>query len=292
MADWFEAGLLDLGHRVTFSDRRVERNAINLFWECFTPKSSAWLASLPVHYGIIATEIPDGNAFNWRTEPAWQERFNAFARAAKRASFIWTMVEDTVPFYSQFCPAAYMEMGFSERLIPDYIDQVPEIDFCFFGQHTPYRDNAVEKLRRYTNVEWPAFLPGREIGQLIARCRVGLSFKQSDEWPIPSPTRLGRLIMAKRGVASEYVPIATRQGDIAGLCPKDVDFIDYAMAMLLDWRTRAEAAFEQYRAKMPMRDIMEQVLDRTIQEPNKPALLLARVSSFLRWQIRGRTACP
>ena len=95
--------------------------------------------------------------------------------------------------------------------------------------------------------------------------------------------------MAKRG-ASGNVAIAARQGGITGLCPKDVDFADYAM--LPDWRTRAEAAFEQYRAKMPMRDIMVQILDRTIQEPNKPATFLTRGSSFLRWQFRGRTACP
>ena len=31
MADWFEVGLLDLGHEVTFSDDHLEARAINVF---------------------------------------------------------------------------------------------------------------------------------------------------------------------------------------------------------------------------------------------------------------------
>ena len=118
MANWFEAGLLDLGHKVTFSESHLETQAVNILWERFSPRIGREIAESGVVYGLVATEIPDGYAFNWRREPQWKERFDSFHAVANRAAFIWTMIESTLPFYSQFCPTAYMKLGFSERLIP------------------------------------------------------------------------------------------------------------------------------------------------------------------------------
>jgi hypothetical protein len=266
MADWFEASLLELGHKVTFSDSYVESGAINVFWERFRPGMQDELAKAGIIYGIVATEIPDGYSFNWRKEPEWKARFDAFHEVAHRASFIWTMIESTVPFYSQFCRTAFMELGFSERLIPARGFFQPDYDFCFFGLRTPYRERLVERLRKYANVEWPEkFLSPDQVGELIGKSKIGLSFRQSESWPIPSPTRLGRLMMAKRGVAAEFVPVATNQGEIAGICPPSTDFADYALEILnSDWRRRAESVFDDYRLKMPMCDIMQRVLSQTV----------------------------
>lgn len=264
-ADWFSAGLLDLGHRVTFSERDTEPNAINLFWECFTPASARWLADQPVHYGIIATEIPDGRGFNWRTDRYWQERFNAFPAAASKASFIWALVESAVPFYQQFCPTVYTELGFSERLIPSYINQIPSADFCFFGQRNPYREAVLGRISQYTNVICAdGILPADAMHLMIAQSKIGLNLKQSPQWPVPSGPRFGRLMMAKRGVASEYLAVPTRQGEIAGTCAADTDFVDYAMSLLPDWRRRAEHTFEKYRELMPMSKILENAIDQTV----------------------------
>ena len=266
MAAWFEAGLLDLGHKVTFSDLQMEPQAINLLWECFRPGMGRQISETGVKYGIIATEIPDGVSFNWREEPHWRERFNAFAEVAAGSSFIWTMVESTIPYYSQFCPTAFIELGFSGRLIPDYINSKPEFDFSFFGLRTPYRLEAVERIRRHAKVEWPEkFLSATDVGTLIGKTRVGLNFKQSDRWPVPSPTRLGRLLMAKRAIAAERTDTETRQGAIAGLAPEGQDFVEFALQTLnSDWKQRAERAFEAYRSQMLMRTIVESVLDRTV----------------------------
>jgi hypothetical protein len=159
-----------------------------------------------------------------------------------------------------------MKLGFSERLIPAHDFLQPEHDFCFFGLRTPYRERLVERLRKYAKVEWPEkFLSPDEVGELIGKSKIGLSFRQSESWPIPSPTRLGRLMMAKRGVAAEFVPVATSQGEIAGICPPSSDFADYALEILnSDWRSRAEGVFDDYRLKMPMRDIMQRVLNQTV----------------------------
>jgi hypothetical protein len=266
MADWFVAGLTDLGHKVSFSDRYMEYGAINLLWECFEEEFCDAISDSNALFGIIATEIPDGVGFNWRHDGQWLGRFDRFLRVANYASFIWTMTEASVPFYSKIAPTSYLEMGFSERLIPSYIDQEPTVDFCFFGAPTEYREAAIAKIRKHAAVEWPnRMLPSEEVGRLIGRSKVGLSFKQSENWPVPSPTRLGRLMMAKRGVACEHVTVPTRQGQIAGICPRDADFVDYVLAFLKsDWRQKAEEVFEQYRSEMPMRDIMGSVIEKTV----------------------------
>ncbi len=268
MADWFEAGLLELGHKVTFSDSCVERSAINLFWEFFEPRMCEELLGTGVEFGLIATEIPDGRGFNWRSDPEWTTRFNCFVEIAPHAKFIWTMIESSVPYYAQFCPTAFIELGFSERLVPGGLNKAPHIDFCFFGLRTPYREHVVNQLEKHAKVIWPAgLLSPTAIAELISNSRVGLNFKQSDQWPIPSPTRLGRLMMAKRAVAAEHVPVSTRQGDIAGICPQTVPFHEHALRILdADWREKAEKVFQRYHAEMPMALIMEQALEKTLND--------------------------
>lgn len=268
MAAWFEAGLLDLGHTVTFSATSVERSAINLFWEYFEPGMPEALLGTGIEFGIIATEIPDGQGFNWQREPRWTSRFATFVKVAKHARFIWTMTECSVPFYAQFCPTAFVELGYSPRLLPAGQNPNPHIDFCFFGLRTPHREAVIQQLEKHAHVVWPAgLLSPAGVAELISNSRVGLNFKQSAQWPIPSPTRLGRLLMAKRAVAAEHVPTPTRQGDIVGIGPEGVPFHEYALHILEGgWRHQAHMAFERYRTEMPMARIMEQVLEQTISQ--------------------------
>lgn len=264
MYDWFKAGLMELGHKVTISNQHIEPSAINIFWEHFNEENAKFLSNLNITYGIIATEIPDGLSFNWRQEDFWKERFDAFKFAAKKASFIWTMVESTIPFYELFCPTAYINFGFSKHLIPSYIKKTPQFDFCFYGLVTPYRKIIIEKIRKHAHVEWPnKFLSLKEVHGLISESKIGINFKQSENWPIPSPTRLGRLLMAQRGIAAEYVPVSTKQGEIASICPKTEDFITYTLQQLDNWKFKAEKKFEQYQSQMPMKLIIEEAIDKT-----------------------------
>lgn len=272
MAKWFEAGLLDLGHEVSFSERYVEHGAINIFWESFNRDFNRQLRESRIPFGIIGTEIPDGSGFNWRRDGAWPARFAAFEEIASEAKFVWTTIESAIPYYGTFSSTAFVELGFSERLLPIHQNADPDIDFFFYGLDTPYRRAAVEKIRRYATVEWPAhFLSDADVEILISRGKVGLNFKQSERWPIPSPTRLGRLLMAKRAVAAEFVPVPTRQGELVGICPAEVDFADYALTVLRsDWKARAKGAFEVYRETMHMKNIMQCVLDLTLSTvPNR-----------------------
>ena len=264
MIDWLWAGLSELGHKVTIAEDKVYPQAINLFWENFFPGMGEKIKKMGIVYGIVATEIPDGKSFNGRSDGSWPMRWKGFPEAASGASFIWTMVESTVPFYSQFAPTAFVELGFSELLVPAVRREEPDIDFSFFGLKTPYREKIINELEKKAKVKCPKkFLSAPQVADLISRTKVGLSFKQSESWPIPSPTRLARHLIAKRGLVTEYTEVVTKQAELVSVVPKEGDFVDFALEKLKTWKEDAEKAFERYRVEMPMKSIMENMLSRT-----------------------------
>ena len=265
MIQWFDAGLRELGHEVTIGDR-LAPNAINLIWENFLPEHAQALRESGATYGIVGTEIPDGVGFNWRREESWTVRWTSFPGVARQASFIWSMVEGSVPDYSRFAPTHYMELGFSEHLVSCEAHWDPEFDFGFYGIVTPYRQEVLDKLTRYFKIHTAnKILPPSEMLAFIARCRIGICFRQSPQWPIPSPTRYGRLLHSRRGIAAEYVPVPTRQSSLVPMAPPGADFFAYCRdRMSGSWKSEAEEAYERYRALLPMREIMERALDTTV----------------------------
>lgn len=264
MYNWFQAGLSELGHQVTISSEEVHEGAINIFWENFLPGMGDKIKRTKTIYGIVATEIPFGDSFNGRSDGPWPLRWKGFPEVASGASFIWTMVESTVPFYSQFAPTAFMELGYSELLVPKKTIENPDIDFSFFGLRTPYREKVIKKLEKKAKVLCPKkFLTSEGVSELIARTKVGLSFKQSETWPIPSPTRLGRHLMAKRGLVTEHTSVITRQAELVSVVPEGRDFVEFALEKLKTWKADAEIAFERFRIEMPMKSILENILDQT-----------------------------
>lgn len=263
---WLEAGLTELGHDVTIGDR-LAPHAVNVLWDGFSPGQGRWLRESGVQYGIVATEMPDGEGFNHRRDGEWEWRWPAFIEAASGARFIWSTIEESIPTYAAFAPASFFEFGFSERLIPYEACWDPEADFGFYGLVTPYRQEILERIQSRCKVYRPPnnFMAPGEMARFIARCKIILCFKQSPDWPIPSPTRLGRALLSKRGIANEYVPVPTRQGMLIPIAPVDADYAEFCLARLSGpWKRDAHEAFERYRAEMPMCRIVERLLDETV----------------------------
>jgi hypothetical protein len=281
MYDWFAAGLADLGHTVSRGDD-LDTGAMNLLWDNFRAGMGAALRQSGVRYGIVATELPDGEGgFNWRRDSPWPERFAAFPEVAQGASFIWSMIESAQPYYARFAPCAFIELGYSDRLLPPSAVRrmQPPVDFGFYGLRTPYRAEVMAALEaRGVRVAWPERLPDTAaIQAFIATTRIGLNFRQSDRWPIPSPTRLGRYLHARRLLVSEHTKVPTRQGELVHMAPPEADFIAWCLrALTLDWKSAADQAFERYRTTMPMAGIMEQVLDATLPHAQRKTAGLER----------------
>lgn len=295
---WLEAGLTELGHAVTIGDS-LAPHSTNVLWDGFSPGQGRWLRDSGVQYGIVATEMPDGEGFNNRRDHEWQWRWPAFAEAAAGAKFIWSTIEESIPAYIAFAPTSFFEFGFSERLVPYEAGWDPEADFGFYGLVTPYRQEILERIEKRCKVYRPAndFMAPGEMARFIARCKIILCFKQAPDWSIPSPTRLGRALLSRRGIANEFVPVPTRQGRLIPIAPEGADYAEFCLERLNGpWKRDAHEAFDRYRAEMPMRRIVERLLDETVARGNiaaaKTIALTDEERIFSRVMLHGSKRDP
>jgi hypothetical protein len=183
------------------------------------------------------------------------------------------MVESNVVALRQRAPASFIELGYSDRLVPTSSEE-PQIDFSFTGIVTPHRQRTLEALQQHTEVVWHrTLLPLAERDALFATTRINLSINKTLDWQMPSPTRVGMALLSKRGIALDGTPQQTRQSSLVDSCPPGMNFVDFALQRLRqDWRSAAEIAFERYRSELPMKGIMERVLDESCLAPQGPAL--------------------
>jgi hypothetical protein len=265
MMEWLTAGLTELNHEVTVGDT-IAPNAINIVWENFCDNDVRIFEKHHFTFGLIATEIPTDHTFNWLPHNPWRTRRRCFDRIAPRAAFIWSMMSEPMNLYRQWAPAGLLEMGFSERILDDVFLEEPEFDFGFYGLSiSPYRGQMLETLKAHCTITTPTrFLKGRELNKFIASFRVGLCLKHMPNWPVASPCRLSRLLHAKRGAAAEYVPIQTGPSAFVSMAAEDQDFASFCLDCVQGpWKQRAEDAYDRFRAAMPMKTIMERLLDET-----------------------------
>ena len=271
---WLQAGLEELGHEVTYSDEALSPTAINVLWEGFSPEDGARLSASGFKYGIIVTEFMDGGGFNMgtpqsdqsdRRDKPYRRRWAGFREAAAGARFFWSMVDSNLSPLRERAPSSFLELGFSERLVPVDCEE-PTIDFSFTGILTPHRQRVLEELEQKANVVWHRYLlPVAERNRVFFSTRINLSIKKTVDWQMPSPTRVGLALLSRRGIALDRVPQKTRQSSLVDSCPEGMTFVDFALECLnRDWRAAAEIAFERYRAELPMKRIVERVLDESL----------------------------
>jgi hypothetical protein len=264
--EWLVGSLKELKHEVTVGDT-IAPNAMNLIWENFRDADEQIFEDYNFKFGLIATEIPVGDSFNWLDAEPWRTRRRTFDRIAPRAQFIWSLVEEPANLYRRWAPSGYLELGFRESIVDRVFEREPEFDFGYYGlEITSYRGGVLNRLNQKLKIVTPdRFLAGRELNTFISSFKIGICLKHSAHWTIPSPGRTARLLHAKRGIAAEYVPVRTRASALVPMAGEDQDFAEFCLECINGpWRERAEQAFETYRAKMPMKDIMERLLDETV----------------------------
>jgi hypothetical protein len=273
MFGWLQAGLEELGHKVTLSHDTLSPSAVNVLWEGFSPEAGEKLRASGLRYGIIVTEFMDGTGFNKgtprsdqpdRRDETYRRRWLGFQAAASGARFFWSMVESNVVALRERGPSSFVELGYSDRLVPAFCEE-PRIDFSFTGILTPHRQRVLEALEKRANVVWHGTLiPLAERDSLFRATRINLSINKTIDWQMPSGTRVGLALLSKRGIALDRTPQQTRQSSLVDSCPETLDFVDFALDRLnSDWQSAAEIAFERYRAELPMKTIMERALDET-----------------------------
>jgi hypothetical protein len=262
---WVTAGLEENGHSVSVSEEGFDGDCLNLVWECFPLRTGRLLASSGIAYGIVATEIPDGAGFNHRRDKPWPERWNGFRVAASQARFIWCLVETAVEDYRRYAPAAYLELGFTERLVPASPRAKPSFDFSFAGAARSHRKTIIDRLSESATVTYAGgFLDHAEQLDLLRQGRVALALKQSPEWKWASPARVGRLVHERIPVAQEWV---LEDIGVTHLVPRPAqgeDFVRWTLEYLQrNPEAEAERAFEAYR-QVTMRECMARAMDLTL----------------------------
>lgn len=269
---WVKSGLEALGHTVTVSDRDISKSAMNILFEYFAPPFAEVMRSSGVEYIIIMTEFADGSGFNGRRDESWVVRWREFWRAAHGARAIWTLFEGNERAMEFPAPASYLELGFTEALVPTG-DVEPTYDFGFFGSVNSHRAKIIDALgQRTTGVLTPQGIqPAHVLTQQISAIRILIDPRGPNLIPMPSITRCGRGIHAKRGVLTEHVPMTQGLTKLVPMTPKAGadEFIEYAMARLSQpWKQEAEETFEIARTTMPMSLCVKRALDAAL----KPAL--------------------
>jgi hypothetical protein len=264
---WVKSGLEDNGHKVIVSQEEFSSKTMNIFWEYFEPKMATFLMDSEVPFGLIATELPDGAGFNGRRDEVWVARWEGFKMIAPHARFIWSLVEEAVPAYAAFAPAAFLELGFTQRLVSDTPTDTPSHDFSFTGTANTYRERILDRLARTASVNTAGGLVNRAEQQQIQHSgRMALALKQSPDWRWSSPARLGILLHQRVPIAAERTAVDDPVSRLVPTPGRDEDFVDWALGRLdrTDLQTEADGALEAYRAQ-PMRDCVARALDLTLQ---------------------------
>jgi hypothetical protein len=293
---WLQAGLEELAHQVTLSHDALCPSAMNVIWEGFSPETGEELRASGLRYGIIVTEFMDGEGFNKgtpqsrqvdRRDETYRRRWLGFQAAASRAKFFWSMVESNVVALRDRAPSSFIELGYSDRLVP-VVSEEPGIDFSFTGVLTPHRQQILEALEKRAQVVWHrTLLPVAERDTLFRSTRINLSINKTSDWQMPSPTRVGMALLSKRGIALDRTPQKTRQSSLVDSCPEGMSFVDFALERLSrDWQSAAEIAFERYRTELPMKAIMERVLDESCLSGFVVGIRDFPPSSWRRWIAR------
>lgn len=255
---WLTEGLELHGHKVTYSGSSGDLGSINIFWECFHPDLAHQMVESGAKYGIIASEIADGEGLNNQREDQWPIRWEGFKIAAPKASFIWSLVPESLSVYQKMgLNACYMEYGFSERLLLER-SEFQDIDFFFYGGAGQHRQDQINKLAA---AGFKSFHPGSIIGSeirdaILKRSKVVLGLKYTDDWRYTSASRIGRAILAGCAVAHEWTETTLRPANFIPMAPKSGEWIEFAAAVVGKAKMHAESALERYRLEMPIRETM------------------------------------
>lgn len=277
LIEFCSVGLRELGHFVTIDDNLIAPDAINIFVEYFTDDLVNELEESKIVYGILATEIFDGKGFNWRREPEWLARWNNFEKAARNAAFIWAIFENSIQKYSEYAPTGLFEFGYSDGLLPKKTFVKPDTPFVFCGTRTPRRAEIIDRLRQHVKVVWPdKMLPSKDYFRLISRAQTALALKLDESWPTLSPSRIARLILARKNIVAENTNEIIRPANLLPRIPEGIDFVDFVLTRTSEnWQQNADEMFGQYRAEMPLREIVKKMLDLTIYQNDRINLSFA-----------------
>jgi hypothetical protein len=255
--------LAALGHSVAWANDRflMPDVGINIVTEGFSPQSTQSISLAHSHgarFICLATEEPTPRGFNHGYYAEWVSRQNEFPKTAKCFEGILYLVPGTGEWYSQFAPAAHIELGYADTLMR--VDETiePTHDFGFFGSWTEHRREVCERLTKMVGVkpkgEKAVIFISNFSDQLtrdkeMEKARVILQLKRRDEMGVVSSTRCNTALCLGRPVIAEPHEYSKPWDGVVRFSETPETFFRDAMAMRDAWKEEYAAQFARFRSK-------------------------------------------
>lgn len=264
--------LQELGHECSANSHLSFRTEVmNVIVEHFPQgwEKALWepTARGPLKYGVVMTEMFDGNGLNYQSSHEWRDRFQGFMNALQGAKFIWSLAGGS-NFYKQICPAADIDIGWDPKLEWDYT-MAKAWDFILTGSPSPDRERLVDSLRKDGHkVYWARDCSNMQRNRMANCSSWSLGVKPSISIPIPSATRIVSSIQAGCPVILEPVAVETDlYNAVAPVAPPWMDDWENTCSNTLKLPTESQGWWELQRdalKKRPMVGIIAAALDATL----------------------------
>lgn len=269
LAVFIRAALQECGCIVTMTVGELLPDACNLFIDnVYLTVQIERLERAQVPYGLILTEKlgPDGRWGEGRESE--DGAFETFRSVARRASFVWALLEESVgPCRRLVHPNThYFPFGWLDSLQPRRLRTPAEIrfDFAITGQVTSRRIAVVEALRaRGRSVVFPGPFAAEYLRDAcLDGVRANLSIQKTDDHAIVSVARICQSLI--RGVPVVLEHPLPDPGEVAAFCfvapPRE--FVDVCVGLAADFPDAAALEMRQrFRERMPMRESTRRVLE-------------------------------
>ena len=233
-------------------------SGINVIVEGFTPPIIEVIAEYHAkgaRFLCLATEEPTPAGFNHGRIPEMRMRQEHFGDAMKYFEGILYLVpgQSIQNWYSQFKPAAFMDLGFAPSLVRPVLNVAPKYDFGFYGSISEYRMKMLKKLRHKTHRTLKVvgdFLPQAERDREMAECKVILEIKKFPEMELVSNSRCNTALSIGRPVWAEGRKNPGVWDRIVGFARSEAEFISAAPKFADDWMAIHAMQFARFKGML------------------------------------------
>lgn len=244
--------LAALGHKVSHGDM-VVTDRINVLFEGFSATVVDRMAEAHRHgarFLIVATERPTPEGFNGGISRAMVDRQAIFPEAARYADAIWTLIpgDDTLEWYSQHAPTAYVELGYAPSLVRR-VRVDPDHGFSFHGSVTDRRRTIFQKLaKRFTKRGGAvtSFADGGSRDALVSRGRIVVQVRAFDGMGSVSSSRCATALHLGRPVVAEPHELSKPWDEIVHFSKSLDAFYDDVPVKGIAWRDEHERQFARF----------------------------------------------
>lgn len=251
-----------LGHRCGWDNERFitpQDDGINVVVEGFVhPDQIKVLAAAKergARFLILATEEPTDRGFNYGTQENMAKRQEMFPEAARFCEGILHLVpgERVTRWYSQFAPAAYVELGYAPGLVRASA-AAPDHDFGFYGSLSPRRRTVLKRLANATGsaVKVVAdFSNQQDRDREMQRAKVILQIRKFEKMGLVSSSRCATALSIGRPVIAEPHEMSKPWDEVVDFASSESHFHSLCLMAKATWRGFHAKQMAKFKAKFP-----------------------------------------